>query len=459
MQERSGRTSVPPKVAVQVASRLRSGRPVTPPSRPVPPAPVPPPPPVTRAEPSPRPAYAGERESTNGRWVLLLILIVLLAGLAYYQYQQDARSRADDAVDTTLTETPELPADAAATIEDSAGTDTETPETETAVTEVPESDTGTEESVKSVDPEATGSPVVTTEDAPESSLSAPVVDWQGVSGAILAQFETLKAAQSEIRTLVDEQKTELGSIVKGMDVLEGYRTKFDDIQAAITAMEAREPEAPKLELPPAIVRNIRDVASIMENFNATLQEQKTAIEALSARMKGIDAIAGTLDDIRDNLANDVRSADGAAPVLSDELTSYLKQLEQTVTAVRSDLESQQGALGTLSDRITDLGRLPTNILRVSGVMSKQPTAILYRTRVELYPAKDVPPEPAPAPEVKEAEPEEDVFVSGPGIYSPSAFYGGESPQIGEPMLRSPSSMQIDTDPDRKAFSPSDFRMQ
>ena len=149
-----------------------------------------------------------------------------------------------------------------------------------------------------------------------------------------------------------------------------------------------------------------------ESVRATLEELQSYVSELQPVAEAVESLSKSL----------AHSKPSQAPEsgISAELQETMGQLTEVVSDVRRDVQAYRQEITRLSSQVTDLGRLPTNILQVSGVMERDPTTILYRTRVVLYPERKPSQPSAEKPQ---------VFSEGSVVLTPSSFSAQPEPVV------------------------------
>jgi hypothetical protein len=311
-------------------------------------------------------------------------------------------------------------------------------------------------------------------------IEAPAAEW----------MSPLLETQQAMRAVLDEQRRQGEELAARLAGLEETRSVLAGLGAELAAVRAVEP--PALEVPEAFGRDIERMEAEMALLREALTTQREAMQSLAGRMEGLDTIA--------RAARDLTRAMKRAPVpvapavtapgsvaLPDALTETLARMNETVVSLRDDVLTHREVLMDLNAQVADLGRLPTNILYVSGVMTRHPTTVLYRSRVVLFPAKPEPaapvpeataapvsapePEPAvplvihaePTPE-PERQPEPDdtdnpaARLDGPVVLSPASFGRQSATTVYANDRYFSPTRTVKTTEEKAVFSPSDFTL-
>ncbi|MCP5487457.1 MAG: hypothetical protein H7A43_02315 [Verrucomicrobia bacterium] len=253
----------------------------------------------------------------------------------------------------------------------------------------------------------------------------PVPDKTQDMAELSGRMDQMVVSLEHLRELMVQSADTPAPVPSVVEVPAEWTERLDTLEGAMNTLaaalvDARSGEAvPDAQSAEAVTEKLEALRQTMDGFKETLSGQGATLEELQSYVSELQPVAEAVESLSKSLAH---SKPSQAPEsgISAELQETMGQLTEVVSDVRRDVQAYRQEITRLSSQVTDLGRLPTNILQVSGVMERDPTTILYRTRVVLYPERKPSQPSAEKPQ---------VFSEGSVVLTPSSFSAQPEPVV------------------------------
>lgn len=259
----------------------------------------------------------------------------------------------------------------------------------------------------------------------QTPVARPVADKTQDTAELNARMDRMVASLESVRELLIRQAEAPAPAPPVVEIPAEWTERLVTLQGAMNTLEAalvhpRSGETvPDAQSAEAVTASLVALRETMDGFRETLSGQGATLEELQSYVSELQPVAEAVESLSQSLAR-VKPSQVPESGISAELQETMAQLTEVVSDVRRDVQAHRQEITQLSSQVMDLGRLPTNILQVSGVMERDPTTILYRTRVVLYPERK--------PSQPSAE-EPQTFSAGSVVLTPSSFSAQAEPVV------------------------------